>query len=92
MKTHSHVGVVKETVTLVFENGYALTFTAGSKVALHVVEAAQQSAQADGETEAMLECGHPAKYTVYGQTRNWCAICHQNAVPKGVLFGPSHRR
>lgn len=50
MKAHSHVGVVRDTVTLVFENGYSLTFTAGSEVALHVVESAQHGVQLTGET------------------------------------------
>lgn len=36
MKTRSNVGVVAETVTLKFTNGYALTFDAGVEIALQV--------------------------------------------------------
>lgn len=37
MQTYSNQGVVKEDVTLVFENGYTLTFSAGVEISLSVV-------------------------------------------------------
>lgn len=76
MYQKNHVGVVKKTVVLEFENGYSIILEAGVEMSMSLTmnEAAQHSVQSDGATDQVCpECG--AKLS-------WCAECEKHVTPR----------